>query len=161
MTHFIRDYLLNVLIVALLLSLFGFISGQVKSAYYTYSDIDSFYESGEFLAFDVCEGDENQSIISGRVVKGTELGYQGIVSKELFKIEDGIKIKVFEEISEPFVEVTAGSSIQRIQKLPTDLEPGFYQWVLYVTLSIYDIPREVIPPLTSSIFEVKTIDNCV
>lgn len=159
MTHFIRDYLLNVAIAMVLLSLGSFMVGEARSLYYQYSDIENFYLRGEFVAFDVCVGDENQSIISGRTVVGTDIGYQAEIYKELLKIEGENKIKVYEESSTPFVEVEGNGGSQRIQRLPTTLEAGAYQWVLYVTLDVYGNDREVIPPLESTIFNVIPCDS--
>ena len=151
MKQFLLDYSLNVVIAIILLMGASFLFDTAKALYYTYSPLDSFYERGEFIALDVCVGDENQSIMSTRTVKGTDLGYSAVVTRELFNIAND---KILEETVSPFVDVAGNGKSQRIQRLPTWLPAGEYYWVLYVKLNVYSVTREVIPPLVSTTFRV-------
>lgn len=157
MKTFLLEYTANVVFALLILLVGGLFVEQIYGFYYRYAPIDAFYENRQFLALDVCEGDEHQSVLSERYLYGTELGYSAEVSKELLRIESGESIKVWEETTQPFVEVTTTGTVQRIQKLPTDLEAGIYKWVLYITLDVYGNDRQVIPPVESNLFNIS---NC-
>lgn len=157
MKNFLIEYTANVVFALLILLVGGLFVEQVYGFYYRYASVDNFYENRQFLALDICEGDEHQSVRSERYLYGTSFGYSAVVTKELLRVEGEQETKVWEETTQPFVEVTTTGTVQRIQKLPTDLEAGIYKWVLYITLDVYGNDREVIPPVESNLFNIA---NC-
>lgn len=157
MKQIIIDYIYNVVIAALILAVGSYLYGQGEYWYYKKAPITNFFETGEMVAFDVCEGDENQNILSGRIVKGTDVGYHAQVTRELKNVAGE---KVFEETVFPFAEVSNNGASTRIQQLPANLPAGEYQWTIYITLDVYGVDREVIPPMMSNVFTIKTQDEC-
>lgn len=154
MKKFVLDYSLNVLVAFIALILISQVFDIAKGLYYSQAPLDNFYQRGDFIALDVCVGDENQSIISSRVVRGTENGYPAVVNRELFTKSGQ---KVYEETATPFVDVAGNGESQRIQRLPTWLAEGEYYWILYIRLNINGAERDVIPPLVSTHFKIT---NC-
>lgn len=153
MNDFLHNYALNSLIALVILWAGGVIVDDIYRVYYTYTSLDHFFESKSLAALDICAGDEHQSIISERYVYGTKVGYPADVTKELNRLEPQGLVKVYEERTSPFVEV-AVQPTQRVQDIPSDLAPGQYQWILYVTLDINGVKRHVIPPLESNVFSI-------
>lgn len=154
MKRFIFDYGLNVLISLVVLFLAGILWGQVSNAYYTFAPLTHFYESIGMSAEDACIEEGYHKVQSVRFVKQTDSGYPATVIREMFLVDADERIKVYAETAEAFVEVIPDGITSRRQRLPEDIEPGFYQWELAPTIIINGVSRQA-PLITSNVFEVK------
>lgn len=152
--HWLRDYLLNVLIVLAILSGGSFVYQQSWEYYYTHAPIETFFESHGLFVSDICFGENEQNIVSTRFVKGTDTGYPAYVIRELFLVERGMQTKVYDEYAQPFVEYSPAGTVTRIQQLP-DLRPGSYQWAIKVSIVVGGVVRDDVPLILSNIFQVK------
>lgn len=143
-------------VVLFILTLAGLnlVMREAAAWYYTHADIERFYIPGPMIAEDACVGSLNHLVTSKRIVRSTDVGWPAEVTKELFRIEDGTFIKVHEERTQPFVEVSGNGHSQRYQSLPEGLPIGNYQWHLAVILSLKGHDRSDIPLIKSNIFKI-------
>lgn len=154
MTRFFIDYILNVIIALAILALVGYLTGVVKTAYYTYAPLDNFYESLGAHADDACIEDGYHRIESVRYVKQTEVGYPATVIREMFLVRSDERVKVYEESAEAFVEIIPDGISIRHQDLPDNIEPGTYHWELAPKLIIGGVARQA-PLIRTNNFEVR------
>lgn len=129
-----------------------------QDMYYQYAPIGWFYQQNWMFPADVCVGETKQLIISSRYVKQTHIGYDAQVNKELFLLSNKNRVKVYEESSTPFIEKTENGIVARLQTLPSDLEPGVYQWALKVNIVLGNITRTDVTVFISNEFEVNDCD---
>lgn len=148
------SWFLNFGIALIVLSFASFIWERIEYEYIKYADLSNFYENIEFTASDICVGDREHVVSSRRIVKGTDLGYQATVVRELIRVSSP-PAKIFEETVHPFVEKAEDGSVERIQQLPK-LEVGTYKWILYIELDINGVLKKVVPPVESNEFRVES-----
>jgi len=153
----VLDYILSFVLVFMALTVLSFLHNQAQQTWWTYADISNFYQAQEVHVANVCVGDTTQKVNSIRFVYGTDTGYPAVVVKELFLVDAG-RSRVASEVSTPFIEVDEDGMVKRIQRLPDDLISGDYLWVLYLTINIHGIERDV-PPIESNLFTVRKCDE--
>jgi len=148
------NYILNTFIVFVILLAGHWVFNATQTAYYKLMPISTFYEHESFTADDACIGAKSHLVHAKRFVYGTDIGYGGEIIREMFLFKDGKEIKVLGEHSMPFVEVRNDGLVTRLQPLPTDLEEGEYQWVMYLTLVVHGVLRDDIAPIESNVFKI-------